>query len=454
MTQADMVQGDFVRYAPNRMSVNHVNGLRDIYIGKNFVKPPNYRLLRHQAANMFTMINKKEHARRRRIVGPIISDAAMRRLERTMLLHIIKCFSLLGDTCDNNSGSSVTFLADSSKGWSKSRNMSNWCDYLSFDMMGELIFGVRYNLLGSTTHRYVFDAIAESNQRMSVLIHLPIIRSIRRLDRFLFPRAIKARNRFLGFVSRLLEDCMETKSETTSRTLFSILSTSTDPITGEGFSMKEIVAETTNLCVASVDTSSTAMAATFFYLCANQNAYNRVSKEVRSTFSTVDEIRVDAELKSCIYLRACINESLRLSPPAGSTPFRQVTEGGATVHGEYFPSGVEIGVPTYSIQHNERYFPDPFQFKPERWIVSESSEASVRKAQNAFCPFSVGSRSCIGKSVAMAELMITMAVAIFMLDFKFDKSDASGCVSQPREFFVRDHITAITDGPMINFRPR
>jgi cytochrome P450 len=386
---------------------------------------------------MFTMINKKEHARRRRIVAPIVSDAAIRRLERTMLIHNIKCFSLLSDTCNQEQVSSVISPSKSADGWTEPRNMSRWCDYLSFDMMSELIFGVKYNLLGSTTHRYVFEAIEESNERMSVLIYLPIIRYIRRLDRFLFPRAIKARNTFLAFVSRLVEDCIASKWESTSRNLFSILSTSTDPITGEGFSMKEIVAETTNLCVASLDTTSTAMAATFFYLCGNSHAYDRALKEVRSTFSTVDEIRIDAGLKSCMYLRACINESLRLSPPAGITPFRQVTEGGAVVHSEFFPSGIELGVPTYTIQHNESYFPDPFEFKPERWIAPESSEASIKKAQSAFCPFSIGSRSCIGQNVAMTELMITMAVALFMLDFKFDENDSSGRYSRPGEFFVR-----------------
>jgi cytochrome P450 len=432
--------------------VNNINGLKDIYRdGKDFAKPPEYRLLRHQAANTFTMINKKEHARRRRIIAPIVSDGAMRRLEPVMLIHIKKFVSLISNT-DENRLDLTNCTTNASNEWTVARNMTHWAHYLSFDVMGDLIFGVKYDLLGSMASRYVFEAIDESNKRMSVLIHLPIIRSIGGLDRFLFPQAIKARNKFLGFVGKLVEDCVNPKCEPVSRTLFSILSSSKDHITGEGFSMKEIIAETTNLCVASVDTTSTAIAATFFYLSLNKSAYERAVKEVRSSFSSLDDIRIDTELNSCTYLRACIDESLRLAPPAGSCPFRQVQEGGAIVDGEYFQPGIDLGVGIYSIHHNAEYFPEPFAFRPERWLVSESSSASVKKAQSAFCPFSTGSRGCVGKSVAITQLMLTMAITLFTLELKCDHSDTSGRFSRSDEFYVRDHITAVTNGPMINFR--
>src|ERR1700753_3527311 len=210
-----------VRYAPKRLIVNNINGLKDIYRdGKDFAKPPEYRLLRHQAANTFTMINKKEHARRRRIIAPIVSDGAMRRLEPVMLFHIKKFVSLISNT-DKNRLDLTNCTTKASNGWTVARNMTQWAHYLSFDVMGDLIFGVKYDLLGSMASRYVFEAIDESNKRMSVLIHLPIIRSIGSLDRLLFPQAIQARNKFLGFVGKLVEDCVNPKCESVSRTLFS-----------------------------------------------------------------------------------------------------------------------------------------------------------------------------------------------------------------------------------------
>jgi cytochrome P450 len=402
---------------------------------------------------MFTMINRKEHARRRRIIGPIVSEGAVRRFEPTMLLHIKKCFSFLSNT----EGASLhinDFIRGSSEGWSSARNMSDWFDYLSFDIMSDLIFGVKYNLLENPTKRYFFKAIDESNQRVSVFLYYPLIRSMTWLYLIIYPRAIEARDRLLSFIGQLVDDGMKSSCDSTGSNLFSMLSSAKDHTTGEGFSMKEIIAESTNLCIASVDTTSTTMSATFFYLSRHQKAYQKALREVRATFSSIDDIRIGSKLNSCTYLRACIDEALRLAPPAGSSPIREVLEGGARVAGEFFPAGTLVGVPIYSIHHNAQYFPEAFAFKPERWIGSENAEA-VKLAQSAFCPFSVGPRSCIGKTVAMTELMLTMAVALFTLDFRFDGDEqGSNLVSEPKEFILQDFITARTDGPMIRFRSR
>jgi cytochrome P450 len=446
--------GKFVRYRPNTVNINSQTALKEIYRdGKNFVKSPNYRVLRHQAANTLTMIDKKEASRRRRIMSQGVSDAAIRELEPKMLFHIKKCFSLVGNMDDE--GASLDG-PDKIQGWTESRNMGNWSNWLAFDIMCDLIFGIRYDLLGSATNRFVISAIEESNKRVSVLLQAPIIRSIGRIDRFFFPRAIEARNKFLGFVGNLIKSCLSSKCSPGHKTMFSSFTSTKDPMTGEVLSMKEIIAETTTLCVAGADTSSTAMAGVFFYLSQPKYraAYDRAIKEVRAAFASADDIRIGPQLNSCIYLRACIDESLRLAPPVGSSLYRQVTEGGARVDGEKFPAGVELGVGIYSIHHHPEFFPDPFTFRPERWIPSETPSVSVEKAHSAYCPFSVGSRSCIGKGMALVELMLAMATALYTLDFKRTDGDTSGTPSRSDEFHLRDHITGSKNGPLINFRAR
>lgn len=56
---------------------------------------------------------------------------------------------------------------------------------------------------------------------------------------------------------------------------------------------------------------------------------------------------------------------MRLSPAVGALLPREILEGGLIVDGEYFPAGVDIGVPIYSVHHHEAYYPEPFEFKPE-----------------------------------------------------------------------------------------
>ncbi|PVH99123.1 hypothetical protein DM02DRAFT_480706, partial [Periconia macrospinosa] len=50
-----------------------------------------------------------------------------------------------------------------------------------------------------------------------------------------------------------------------------------------------------------------------------------------------------------------------------------------------------------SIHHNEEYFPEPFIFKPERWMGKEPGTMDRKSSLEAFSPFSVDSRACPGK---------------------------------------------------------
>lgn len=390
------------------------------------------------------MVNRQEHARRRRIVSQGLSDAALRSHEPTLLAHIKKCFALITDADFPSQAQPQSTEKEGQKGWTRSMNMSDWFNWLTFDIMGDVVFGIGYDLLASPQNRIIPRAIEESNVRMSVLLQSPILIKIGRIDRFLFPKAIAARNQFLHFVSGLVRRVLGTECSLQTRTVVSALKSASDPITGDALSMKEILAESTTLCVAGADTTSTALAATFFYLASTPRAYRRLQQDVRRAFASSDEIRSGPTLSKLTYLRACIEEALRMSPPAGSSLSREILTGDATVDGRALPAGTEAGVPIYAIHHNAKYFPDPFEYRPERWLRSESSTTgpSVDDARAAFCPFSVGTRSCVGKGMAMMELSLTVAYAMYTLDFTLtSENDSLKGWGFPGEFPLADHIT-------------
>ena len=152
-----------------------------------------------------------------------------------------------------------------------------------------------------------------------------------------------------------------------------------------------------------------------------------------------------------------------MSPSVGSSLAREVQEGGAVVNGEYIPAGCDVGVPIYSIQHHPAYFSDPFTFSPERWLVGEqgSTKDSVALASSAYTPFSMGPRGCIGKGMALTEMMLTMATVLWTLDFKMATGDSAGGNAnaewgrhRPNEFQLKDHVTAARDGPLLHFKER
>lgn len=207
------------------------------------------------------------------------------------------------------------------------------------------------------------------------------------------------------------------------------------------------------------DTSSTALASVFFYLGHYPDAYATAIKEIRETFATIDEIRSGAKLNSCVYLRACIDESLRMSPPAGSALWREVGPRGAVVDGAWIPAGYDVGTGIYALHHNAAYFPKPFCFSPERWLEGHAGAEQVDLARSAFTPFSVGPRSCVGKGLALSELTLTLATMLWKYDFKLVGRLGEGSASlgpgrhRETEYQLFDHITAAKDGPLVQFHP-
>ena len=153
-------------------------------------------------------------------------------------------------------------------------------------------------------------------------------------------------------------------------------------------------------------------------------------------------------------------------------------QGGATIDGILIPEGSVVGVPHYTVHHNAAYYPEPFVFRPERWLagaaaqsekasgfypIASATEEDVARASSAFCPFSIGPRGCIGKQVAYVEMANTLARVLFLYDLR--KTTAGDDPSEGRpgleygrhrveEFQLIDQFTSLKDGPMVEFRKR
>jgi len=258
--------------------------------------------------------------------------------------------------------------------------------------------------------------------------------------------------------------------ETDRRDFFYYLLKARDPETGQGFTTPELWGESNLLIIAGSDTTSTAMAATIFYLVRNSNALKKVTEEIRSAFNGVEDIVQGATLGSCTYLRACIDEAMRMSPSVGGLLPREVLPGGIDIDGETIPVGTVVGAPHYAIHHNEAYYSQPFTYTPERWIRGamnpltgrETSEEEVVKAQSSFCPFSIGPRGCIGKGLAYVEMTMALARTLYLYDMRKavgivdpgeGRPDLEWGRHRAEELQLVDTFTSAKKGIMVEFRP-
>lgn len=212
------------------------------------------------------------------------------------------------------------------------------------------------------------------------------------------------------------------------------------------------------------NTTATTLAACIFYLGRYRSAYELAANEVRSHFCNASEIRLGSSLASCNYLRACIQETLRLSPPVGSPLPRETPVGGVVIDGIFVPGGMLVGSSIYSIQHKEEHFSDPHTFRPERWLPDRGGAKDlINHDTRAYGPFQIGPRGCVGKSIALRELTLSMAQILFRLDFQTvdqtgDIITIRGPINSPMlgvsQIPIQEFITARSEGPYVRYRRR
>ncbi|KAI1773208.1 cytochrome P450 [Hypoxylon cercidicola] len=438
--------GPVIRYGPNRLLFNSATAVQDIYQNPNFTKSHLYVLSRlGGGSSIFSTMDKDHHRHKRQLYAQALSDRSMRMFEPTILEHLDVFLKLILKASDS----------------SMPAEMTSRCQYLGFDIIGSLALGQRLNLQTEEKNRIILRLLIAAKTQVNILMHLPAFRFLSNVFRALPSRQGRQ------FRSALTDIFMARKAqENEQQDLYSIL---TGPAT-EGI-FENITGEIVFFLTAGGTPPATTICALFFYLSRYPKCYKALTQEIRSTFSSSKEIRSGPQLASCQYLRACIDESMRINPPSLATLWREQTEDSrvpVTVDGHVVPRGTQVGVNIYALHHNEHYFPDPFAFKPERWLEttgSLSSEESVQsKSQKAFIPFMVGPRACAGKAMVYLEVSLVVAKTLWYFDFetapgslgKVGEGDASSTNGRNRvnEFQMFDVFNSHHCGPNLLFRPR
>lgn len=455
--------GSHVRTAPNFVSVITAQGLHDIYgHGKRLKKANFYNAFPaiKGVYNTHNAIDKTLHGRKRRVLSQAFSDSALKSMEDVMLLHVRQlCAVLAGERQDE---SDVKIGEGASKG-AVVRNMADWFNYLTYDVMGELCFGKSFDMLCASGKRRVIGLVDRAAYRHYVCgLWMPL--DSWHLDQIFIRKLTRDR---WNFIMNSRKEANERAMERTKagreakKDFFYYLLNAKDPETGKGLTTPELWGEANVLMIAGSDTTSTTLAATVFYLVRNPEAMQTLQKEVRGAFNAVEDIVTGSKLNELLYLKACVDEALRLAPAVPGALPREVMEGGATVDGVFLPAGTDCGTPIYAIHRRAEYYREPLSYIPERWIEGAtcqttndswvSSKEAVDTARSAFCPFSIGPRGCIGKSMAFMEMRLTLARIIFLFDIEL--ADHFG-EDEQGHFALIDHFTSSKSGPNVIFRKR
>ncbi|WP_017498168.1 cytochrome P450 [Flavobacterium sp. WG21] len=170
--------------------------------------------------------------------------------------------------------------------------------------------------------------------------------------------------------------------------------------TGEGMSVKQLIDEIKILFIAGHETSANALTFTLYLLGRNPEIQQKVLDEILEIEAQTEN--VTEQLQKMTYLNAVINEAMRLYPPAWITDRQNVEDD--TIGPYHLKKGTLIGVSFYELHRNPKYWENPEEFIPERFLGEQK-----KHSMQYFYPFGAGPRMCIGAGFAIYEMCLTVA---------------------------------------------
>lgn len=176
----------------------------------------------------------------------------------------------------------------------------------------------------------------------------------------------------------------------------------------KGLTDKEILAQAMIFIFAGYETSSSTMGFTAYLLATHPNIQQILQQEIDETFPNKGKPTYEA-LMQMEYLEMVINESMRLYPIANR--LERVSKTSVEIEGVTIPKGTVITVPVYALHRDPDLWPNPEEFKPERF----SKENKDNIDPYAYLPFGAGPRNCIG--MRFAQLMMKLALVEILQKF-------------------------------------
>ncbi|KAI4457635.1 cytochrome p450 [Holotrichia oblita] len=173
---------------------------------------------------------------------------------------------------------------------------------------------------------------------------------------------------------------------------------------GERADIEEMIVQVGGFLVDGFFTSSAAFGFILYELAANLDVQRKLMEEIDKCLAKHKGELSYEVFQSLSYINGVFLEGVRKYPPLGvltrvcTQPFEF-----PPINNNTEPLPVQVGtpivVPVIGLHHDEKYFPDPERFDPERHIGE--NKASIIKG--SFMPFGEGPRSCIGERFALLQ---------------------------------------------------
>lgn len=178
----------------------------------------------------------------------------------------------------------------------------------------------------------------------------------------------------------------------------------------------ELAADAALLFVGGSDPVTLVATFMFYFTLRDPKVHKRLQAEIDAQWNGVAPLEGPSlGHERYPFLNAIINETMRVVPPGPNGFQRFTNKGGHEVDGVWVPANTALSSNTAVLHHDPNSWTKPLEFIPERWLESER-DPTWNHDTRAFVPFTIGTFSCVGKSLALLELRMLLATVTKKFD--------------------------------------
>ncbi|KAJ9150018.1 Cytochrome P450 oxidoreductase [Pleurostoma richardsiae] len=422
--------GNIVRLAPNLVSVADFTEINQLYgITTKFIKSPFYDLSavydeEGLVPDPFVIRQDKAlHSRMRRNAANAYSLNGLMQFEPwvepviTRVTHVI----------DEHADTRAPF------------DLGQLLKRFAMDAVCSLTFGRDFNYLEKGDEMRFFKSVDLFTAYMSIFGHVawlhPYLLGNPKIAQ-LATRGDTSSNAMIEITTQELQRfraCPPAEGDAMTFLSRLALNQSTSP---KSINDREVITHAFGNVAAGSDTTAIAIRAVFFYVMTHKHVYNRLCTEIRSNLEAPVGFQAAFSLP---YLKAAVQEAMRMHPSVGQLLGRTVPAEGATIGGYRMGGGAEVGISPWVLHRNPEVFPEPNTFKPERWIIGEGcpDEDHLKLMNRCFFAFGHGAHTCSGKHISIME--ITKLVPSILLRYDLELVGDRERLSFTNWWFTQQH---------------
>ncbi|KAL0270232.1 UNVERIFIED_CONTAM: hypothetical protein PYX00_007703 [Menopon gallinae] len=200
----------------------------------------------------------------------------------------------------------------------------------------------------------------------------------------------------------------------------------------EKFTLEQAAAQAFIFFTAGFETSSTTTQYALYELAVHPEMQERVRKEVKRVINKYNGSITYEGLTEMEFLGRIVEETLRKYPPASNLSRICTKEYKLPGTDIVIEKGTQISVCIYGLHMDERYYPNPEVFDPDRF----TEEQKAARHRFTYIPFGEGPRICIGYKFGLTQTKLGLAT--ILSNYTVDVADGKTRIPpiyDPKSFF-------------------